>query len=125
MEAHKNAFTTGKHFMCLQLARHSQIVNTQKCLKINCVALTFLAHWQNGGERCGEMCWGVGNCVEYGEMWGRCGEMWEEVVEVWGEVRKDVGRGVKRGMGMWGGGCGECGKSWRKVWESVLGCGRR
>ena len=102
------------------------------------------------GERCGKVCWSVG---EEGEMWrsvekcvgvwGRCGEV-QNVESVWRETWESVGRGEEKCMGMnvksvakcvrvWGEvlvgvgeGVGKCvgvrGEMRRDV-ESVLGCG--
>ena len=54
------AFTIGEHSPKVS----SPIVNTQKCPKLICVSLTFGAHWQKCGERCGEVYWDVGGGEE-------------------------------------------------------------
>ena len=48
-------------------------------------------------------------------MWAECGKC----VEEWGDVRKDVRRGLKGRMGMWG----EVRGVWGNVEKGLLGCG--
>ena len=88
-------YNNWREFCVFTIGEHWPNVYTQKCLKIKCVSLTFRAHCQNFGERCGEVCYvmGVGEGRSVGGGVEKCGERCGEVCWGVGEVRKDVGRG--------------------------------